>query len=329
MWTGEEAAIQAVDQRLFELIGISSLRGSDLIYSRKVLNERWSDGLTKNLYEVIYRSWQPWQLLRSLWDPKSQTLSDLETFRWDSPPADWKISGQAVDDEIQLSMIHSRIQARLGQEVQISDLSEESSVLSAGKITLECRLWSAVPNDEILIRHDADTGALLGWRHATWFDDEPGPALDQPADDLNAVVEALDLFPQGMRQADQWPASDHANHHELLWTRFHEDEEVENDTLYASVNRKTRQVAECVLNWSGLDHDLDLDSQGALAAFDAAFAQHFPGAVRCGALRRLYIEIPGQTRKKRAWAANAIDDAGPVQICVGNGGQVLRVDSVV
>jgi hypothetical protein len=329
MWTNEKAAIETVDQSLFELIGISSLQGNEWLYTRNPRPERWSDGLAKNLFEVVYHCWRPWQLTRFLWDPKTETLGDLETFNIDHPPADWAPSGQAVADERQMSVLRSGIQARLGQEVRISHLNQRPLLPTEEKTTFESRLWTVDPKEEILIRHDADTGALLGWRHATWFSDEPGPATDQPVGNLNDVVEALDLFPQGMKPIDDWPASDRGNHHELLWTRYHEDEEVENDTLFASVNRQTRRVAECVLNWSDLDHDLDLDSDEAASALDVAFAQHFPEAVRCGIPRRLYIELPGQTKKKRAWAANAIDDAGPVQICIGNGGQVLRVDSVV
>lgn len=114
----------------------------------------------------------------------------------------------------------------------------------------------------------------------------------------------------------------------MLWTRFEQGEEVENDTLYACVNRFTGKAAECVLNWSPLVQELNLDAPAAMEAFEAAFAQQFPGAIRCGMVRRMFVEIPGQTAKQRAWVANAMDTSGPVQITLGSGGTLLRADSV-
>jgi len=193
----------------------------------------------------------------------------------------------------------------------------------------EADVWSTIPGEQVLIRMNADTGDLMGWRHAGWFcrsESSDIPAREE--EELRSGVEALALFPQDLRRADGWLSTDRSGHYELLWKRFEKGEEVENDTFYACVNRFTGQAAECASNWSTLSPELDLDAGAARAVLATAYAAHFPDAVGCGALRRMYVEIPGESTKPRAWVANAVDASGPVQIAVGNGGKVLRVDSV-
>jgi len=169
----------------------------------------------------------------------------------------------------------------------------------------------------------------MGWRHAAWFRrSEPADIPAKEEEELRSGVETQTLFPKDMRRADGRLSTDRPGHYELLWERSEAGETVENDTFYACVNRFTGRAAECVNNWSTLVPELDLDAGAARAVLANAYAAHFPDAIRCGALRRMYVEIPGQPVKPRAWVANAIDASGPVQIAVGNGGEVLRVDSV-
>ena len=331
MWTSDQAALAAADQRFCELLGCASLRLEDRLYTRLPQPERWSTGLCKRLFDVQYRGWQPSLRLRLVWDPERQQEVAWNDFPFREPPADWQRDPLAspVTDTVQLERLRRHVQDRLRQSVYVDKWVSHPRRGQPRCTVFEGEIWAAIPNEQILIRLNADTGDLMGWRHAAWF--APGDAsepagLDEEA--LRQAVEALALFPRGMARGDAWSSTDRPGHCEMLWRRFEQGEEVENDTLYACVNRFSGKVAECVLNWSPLVRELNLDAPAALEAFAAVFTQQFPGAIRCGTVRRMYVEIPDQAAKRRAWVANAMDTSGPVQIALGSGGVLLRADSV-
>jgi hypothetical protein len=345
MWTSNHAALDTADRRLCELLGIPAPRTAERLYTRTAAPERWSDGLAKRLFDVIYTGWQSPRLFRLRWDPLRNVETAWQEFHIAEPPIDWHALPQAtpVTDSALRARIVAQVQSHFSQPVHLFDLLSygrpQSPTLFDGEI------WSALPREQILIRLNADTGDLMGWRHNNWFADgtrgvsvgqnqtpsaSEGPPAPPPPDEesLRQKVESLPLFPKGLQRADAWPSTDRPGHMEMLWKRFEDGEEVENDSLYAAVNVTTGQVPECVLNWSTLTRDLDLDPAAARQALHSAFAQQFPGAVRCGMVRRMFVELPGQTAKPRAWVANAIAASGPVQIALGPGGAILRTDSI-
>ncbi len=331
MWTAKDAALQDADSRLLELLEIDSLRSSGSLYTRVLVAERWSEGLAKNIFEVQYKGWRPWCLVRLVWDSLYQAEAEWQSFEWERPPDDWQKDPamRAVEAPEERERLRRIIEAKLGQEVEITGFVEYPSSTQDGMQVFEGEVWAAIPKEEILIRLNADTGDLMGWRHEGWFRVEEGEeGLEKGVDELQETVESMPIFPPGLQFEDAWPSTDRSGHLEMIWTRLFQGELVENDALYACVNRYSGRVPECLINWSELDQALDIQADQAVGVLDKAFDQHFPGAVRCGALRRMYVEIPGQTVKPRAWVANAIDDSGPVQICVGKGGAVLRVDSI-
>jgi hypothetical protein len=332
MWTNNPTALETADRHLCRLLGLPALRTADRLYTRTAAPERWSDGLAKRLFDVSYTGWQSPRLFRLRWDPQRNAETAWQEFHITEPPIDWHALPQAApltDPALRARMV-AHVQSHFPQSVQVFDLL---SYGRPGRPTLfDGEIWSAIPGEQILIRLNADSGDLMGWRHNNWFAESAAANPDAPAapdeESLRQSVEALPLFPKGMKRDNAWLSTDRPGHMEMLWKRFEDGEEVENDSLYATVNVATGQVPECVLNWSTLTRDLDLDPTAARQAFLAAFAQEFPGAVRCGTVRRMFIELPGQTTKPRAWVANAIADSGPVQIALGSGGVILRTDSI-
>jgi len=331
MWTTSRHALEAADRRICELLVRRSLEEGGRLYTREPQPERWSDGLSKSLHEVIYRGWQPLALCRLILDRVTGSLRGWKTFDPKEPPAGWQAAARAkpVKEKAKLQWLERHVEHRIGRPVPISGFVEYPAPERTSRSVFEGTAWEPIAGETILIRHNSETGDFMGWRHEAWFNREPGPFPAIPVQELQASVEQSPLFPPGMRFVDHWPSGDRAGHHELLWVRYHEGEEVENDTVYVSVSLVDRRIAECVINWSPLDQNLDLEPGAAFAAFPEAFDRHFPGSLRCGTPVRKYIEIPKQSIKPRVWAASAIHDSGPVQICIGNGGRVLRVDSVV
>ncbi len=331
MWTGEDAALEVTDGYLCALLGMSSLRSESRLYTRRAGRARWSEGLAKSLFEVHYLGWEPTLLVHLSWDAREGRVVGWERARRPRPRQGWPRPAEDADlrDPVLGARLVDEVMDRLGEAIRVQRIAALPREGAPDIQLFEADLWSPIPGEEILIRVNADTGDLMGWRHAGWFrGGEPPDATARDQEGLCAAVEGLSLFPRGMRRGDGWLSTDRPGHHELLWGRFEDGEEVENDTFYACVNRYTGQVAECMCNWSELAPSLDLDAAGAQVALDRAFKEHFPGAVRCGGLRRMYVEIPGQSVKPRAWVASGVDTSGPVQIAVGNGGEVLRVDSV-
>ena len=328
MWTSDPAALETADRHLCQLLGIPALRTAERLYTRSPAPERWSDGLAKRLFDVTYTGWQSARLFRLRWDPIRHLETAWQEFHVTEPPIDWHELPQAapVANANLRDRIAELIQTHFPHPVQLFDL------LAYGKpqrpTLFDGEVWAAIPGETILIRLNADTGDFMGWRHNNWFAESPADAPPPDEESLRQIVESLPLFPKGLRRGDAWPSTDRPGHFEMLWNRFEDGEEVENDTLFATVNAATGRVPECVLNWSPLTRDLDLDPAAASQAFLAAFDREFPGAVRCGTVRRMFIELPGQSAKPRAWVANAIADSGPVQIALGTAGAILRTDSL-
>ncbi len=334
MWTTDPTALETADRHLCGLLGIPALRTAHRLYTRTAAPERWSDGLAKCLFDVTYNGWHSPRLFRLRWNPQLHAETAWQEFPVTEPPIDWHALPQVapVTDSALRARIAAQVQSHFPQPVQLFDL------LSYGRpqrpTLFDGEVWAALPGEQILIRLNSDTGDLMGWRHNNWFAPESPATPDAPPppppdlESLRQRVESLPLFPKGLRRDDAWPSTDRPGHLEMLWKRFEDGEEVENDSFYATVNVATGRVPECVLNWSTLTRDLDLDPAAASLAFQTAFAREFPGAVRCGRVRRMFIELPGQSAKPRAWVANAIADSGPVQIALGPNGAILRTDSL-
>jgi len=328
MWTSEEQALKTADRHLLDLLGIPALRTDTHHFTSALEPERWSDGLAKNLVDVRYRGWE----LTAILFLETDVDAD-EVFEWTTRPptvvGDPPPGATPVVDPERLVRVLDHVKGQHGGEHRVEGLIELPSDPGADECVFRGRLFEPAEREEVLIRLNGDNGLLMGWRHEGWFfapGDPVGPS--RSVDELQDQVEALPVFPQGYRAIDEWPSTDRPGHHEMLWGRYEKDEEVENDTLYASVNVHTGRAAECLVNRSDLDADLDFDAGAAMTAADPASAADFPGAVRCGAPRRMNVEIPGETVKPRAWIFNATDDSGPVQIALGCGGKLLRVDSI-
>lgn len=90
-----------------DLLKIGSLLGDQRFFTREAEPERWSDGLAKRLFTVVYRTWAPGEHGRLVLDPQSGAFSSWEAYPWRRAPDGWKetpgscpvvASGSAVAD---------------------------------------------------------------------------------------------------------------------------------------------------------------------------------------------------------------------------------------
>ncbi len=304
MWTDEKGALEQADAHIFELLKISSLRPAGRLYTRTTSGERWSSGLSKNLLDVSYRGWRPSLLCRLRWVETDGYAAGWEFMEPESMPVGWQGAPDAepVEGAEDLQWLAEEIEKEINKELK-QDMNKRVAVTDFIKYPLESSrttnvyeglVWEAIPREEIALKLDADTGTLMGWRHEGWFHEGPERSNPLSPQELQQRVESLPLFPAGMKFKEGDASADRAWHQEMTWSRTFEDELVENDFVYASVNRFTGQVADVVFNQSILKQELDLEGEQAAELFEGAFAQEFPDAIRCGMLTRMYVEISGQ-----------------------------------
>jgi hypothetical protein len=330
LWTREPEALAAADRMLAAILGVERLEGERRIYLREEPKVSWSEGLAKSVLEVLYRGFDLAGEARIVIDPAIPGEPRAHVFRPGEAPS---IAPHRVPSKLRpedrerlrlaacRALEESDVALRSVQAFPESDRPRHVLVVGAAFVP--------APHESIRLKIDADTGRFLAYRHDGWFcRGKADPALLEGTERLLGAVEASPFFLAGARRADTWDATDVRHHVEALWKRFEGGEEVENDFVYASVNRLTGCVAELTVNRSDLEPELGLGPEDADRALERAFAKHFPSARRCGFVRRMFVELPGRARKPRAWVANGVNAVGPVQIAVGDSGDVLRVDSV-
>ncbi len=183
--------------------------------------------------------------------------------------------------------------------------------------------WSKLPEDKTRLRFEAGSGQFIDWLHNPWCRGIGAPCPEE--DEAREVVEAREGFSEGYHFHESWPDTSTPSHRILIWKRYVDGDLVEHDTAYANVRGGDLEIAQLLTVVSPLDAGLDLNEEAGDDALGDAFREQFPDSVRCGTIRRVYILLEDEPVRRLAWVGNAIDQGRPLEVAVGSGGEVLRV----
>lgn len=340
LWTGEDEILRLADERYEAVIG--PLNGPERRAVR-FLRTRHSGGLDLDVVEVRYLAFGRTGVLRLSLTVDSAPHVPPETAweivtgarpeAWGEPP-EGEI-GRVWEDTLNatLTAAHPEIEStdwsRYEGPLGVSDRIEAhgwrwvEDPPGSLRHRVEAQIWSQVPGDTTRLRFEAGGGEFIDWLHHPWL--SPNGATCPGEDEAREVVEARAEFPDGYRFHESEPDSHSSSHRDLYWKRYGDGDLVEHDTAYASVRGGDLEIGQLLAVASPLDPRLDLNEGAGDAALGDAFRERFPDSVRCGEIRRVYVQIEGERTRRLAWVGNAIDQGRPIEVAVGSGGEVIRV----